>query len=320
MLRMLGVKSISVGLVLLAATGCASRQQGFAQRFVKPGDPTADYGEGAAPTAPRQDLQEYSRKLRELQAKATPRAPQLLPTIESRDPALAEALVRVALLPTAENHRLAAVAYRNAGVRDHAFRHYQRALRIEPCDSAAYEGLAQIWRDWGTPHLALGDAHRAIYCRPHSASAYNTLGTVLEALGQRKNAREAFEFALQLQPAAAYALNNLCFLAVRDGDGPGAQKVCEKALALEPAMTAARTNLALAYAIQGELAKAETQLLDGPDPAEAQYNLGMLRMSVGKYSAAAQAFERAAAERPSLWDARRRAAKARQMAAAERNH
>jgi uncharacterized protein HemY len=83
-------------------------------------------------------------------------------------------------------------------------------------------------------------------------------------------------------------------------------------------MTAARTNLALAYAVQGDLARAETQLLESPDPAEAQYNLGMLRMSVGKYEAAAQAFERAARERPSLWDAGRRAVQARQLAAAER--
>lgn len=318
-MRRLGVRAVALGLVVLAVSACAARREpGFAQRFVRPGEPTADYGEGAGPTAPAPDLQEYSRKLRELQAKATPRVPQLLPTIESRDPALAEALMRVALVPTGENHRLAAVAYRNVGVRDFAFRHYQRALRLEPCDSAAYEGLAQIWRDWGTPHLALGDAHRAIYCRPDSASAYNTLGTVLEALGQRKHAREAFQVALRLQPTAAYALNNLCFLAVRDGDGAAAQAVCERALALDPALVAARTNLALAYAIQGDLARAETQLLDSPDPAQAQYNLGMLRMSVGNYAAAAQAFQLAAQARPSLWDARRRAVKARQLAAAKR--
>ena len=312
------VRSCWIGVVVLALSGCATRQGGFAQRFVKAGDPGIEYDPPLA-EAPPDDLQDYARKLRELQAKATPKAATLLPTIESRDPAVAAALMRVALMPGAESHRLAAIAYRNAGVKDYAFRHYQRALRFDSCDSAAFEGLAQIWRDWGTPGLGLGDAHRAIYCLPHSASAYNTLGTLLEALGQRKNARDAFEFALQLQPSAVYALNNLCFLAVRDGDGALAQTTCERALELEPRMIAARTNLALAYAIQGDLAKAETQLLDSPYPAEAQYNVGMLRMSVGDYLAAAQAFDRAAKERPSLRGAHRRAAQARKLAAATKD-
>jgi Flp pilus assembly protein TadD len=311
---MVAIRCVSVGLILVAASGCAARKSGFAQRFVRPGQAEADSG-GAAPAAPRPDLQEYARKLRELQARATPKTPNLLPTIESRDPALAAALLRVTLLPSAESHRLAAAAYRNAGIRDYAFRHYQRALRLEPCDSAAYEGLAQIWRDWSMPGLALGDAHRAIYCRPDSASAYNTLGTVLEALGQRKPAREAFEFALQLEPTAVYALNNLCFLAVREADGARAQQACERALMLEPGMSAARTNLALAYAVQGNINRAEAQLLDSPDPVEAQYNVGMLRMSVGNYAGAAEAFGRAAAERPSLGDAARRALQARRLAA-----
>lgn len=309
-------KSCVAVAAALALSGCAARGGGggLAARFVTPGEPEIQYGPDPA-EAPKVDLQAYARKLRELQTKAAPRTPALLPTIETRDPAIAAALLRVAMLPGAESHRLAAVAYRQAGVMDYAFRHYQRALGYEDCDSAAYEGLAQIWRDWGTPGLGLGDAHRAIYCKPHSATAYNTLGTVLEALGQRKHARDAFGFALRLDPAAAYALNNLCFLAVRDGNGARAQQACERALALDPDMPAARTNLALAYAIQGDIAKAEGQLLDGPDPAAALYNVGMLRMSVGDYQAAARAFERAAKARPSLYQAHRRAVQARKLAA-----
>ena len=42
----------------------------------------------------------------------------------------------------------------------------------------------RVWRDWGLPALALGDAHRAIYYAPQSASARNTYGTVMQALGQ----------------------------------------------------------------------------------------------------------------------------------------
>jgi Flp pilus assembly protein TadD len=316
--RHAGWRTCALALIVMATWGCASRSGSLAHRFIKPGEPTVSYG-GEAGMTPAADLADYSRKLRELQIKASPKN-SLLPTIESMNPALAEALLRLALEKTPENHRLAAAAYRRAGVHDFAFRHYQRALRLEPCDSAAYEGLARTWRDWGMPDLGLGDAHRAVYCRPNSASAHNTLGTVFESLGQRKHAREAFAFALTLQPDAAFAWNNLCFLSVREGDGAAAERACERALALQPNLLAARTNLALAYAIQGDLSKAEAQLLDGPDPAEAQYNVGMLKMSVGDYAAAAQAFERAAARRPSMGDARRRASRARQLAAAQKVH
>lgn len=295
------------------AAGCSARQGSLANRFVRPGEPAWSIPEVSG-QAPAQDLQEFSRKLRELQAKAGPRTRSMLPTIESRDPRLAGALLRLAVDPGPESHRLVAAAYRAAGVNDHAFRHFQRALKLDACDSEAYEGIAQIWRDWGMPGLALGDAHRAIYCRPHSASAYNTLGTVLHALGQPKPAREAFELALQLQPDAVFALNNLCYLAVSEFDGVRAEKACRRALAVAPNMVAASNNLALAYAVQGDLDKATLRLLDSPDVAQAYYNVGILMMASAEYDAAARAFDRAATERPSLWQATRRAAQARRLA------
>ena len=309
-----------VGLLLAAAAGCSARPGGLSTRFVKPGEPTADYADGSA-TAPAPGLQEVTRKIRELQERATPhRKTSLLPTLESQNPQLAAALMRLALLPSAESHRMAAEAYLEAGVADFAFRHYQRALGTAPCDSASFEGLARIWRNWGRPDLGLGDAHRAIYCRPHSASAYNTLGTVLEALGQRKEARTALEFALRLDPKAAFAHNNLCFIAIRDGDGAGAQPACERALELEPGMMTARTNLALALAMQGQMQRAEAVLLEASDRGRGQFNLGILRMSVGNYAAAAKAFDAAAAAKPSSGDAWRRANQARQLAQAEKRN
>ena len=57
---------------------------------------------------------------------------------------------------------------------DAAYRHFNRALALNPRDAAAYEGLARVWRDWGLPQLALGDAHRATFFAPQSASARNT--------------------------------------------------------------------------------------------------------------------------------------------------
>ena len=246
---------VSCALVL-ASSACAAKHDGLFNRFVKPGEPAVRLGEDLPARSP-QDVSDYTRKLRALQTKATSKSSTLLPTIEGSDPALANALLRLALVESAENHRLVAAAYRQAGVTDYAHRHYQQALRLAPCDSVAYEGLAQIWRDWRMPDVALGDASRAVKCRPDSAAAHNTLGTVLQALGQTKNARRAFERALELDAHAAFAMNNLCYLWLEEGNARVAQQTCERALAEDPTMTPARTNLALAYVMQGDTPGAE---------------------------------------------------------------
>ena len=75
--------------------------------------------------------------------------------------------------------------------------------------------------------------------------------------------------------------------------------------------TVASTNLALAYAIQGDVGRAETLLMNNSSTASGHYNVGVLRLSLGRYAGAAQAFDQAAAAQPSFWLARRRAIQAR---------
>jgi Flp pilus assembly protein TadD len=311
------VRVATIVVVAAVASGCAARTKGhLADRFVKEGQPVATYDEPGAARAP-QSLSDYGNRLRELQAMPRTKA-SLLPTIESSDRELAKALTMLAFSETPESHRAVAAAYRKAGVLDYAYRHFQRALKLDPCDSDAYEGLARLWREWRRPDLALGDVHRAIYCRPQSASAHNTLGTVLLSLGQRQNARQAFEAALRFDDRAAFALNNLCYLEVSEGNGAAAQSACERALTVDPTLTTARTNLALAYALQGDFSSAEARLLSGPNVARGQYNVGILRMSVGKYADAADAFELALKAQPNLAGAARRAIQARAFAAAHK--
>jgi len=313
------VRTAVLGVTLLTlASGCGARGRSSSNRFIKPGEPSTSFdAPGEAPkSAPKPDgPSDYVRRMRALQANARTTI-SLGNVIESRDPALASALLKLKMLPTAANHREVARAYTAAGITDFAHRHYQQALRLEPCDSSAFEGLARLWRQWGAPELALSDAHRAVHCRPGSASAYNTLGTVLVALGQLEQAKAAFEFAGRLDGRAAFALNNLCYVALQQGDGPAAQQACERALGVEPTMVAAQTNLALAYALQGNVSIAEGRLLDDADTATGLYHVGMLRMSMNQYSAAATAFDLAGDTRPSLADAARRAAQARVKAAA----
>jgi Flp pilus assembly protein TadD len=309
--------AVLAAAVLTVGSGCAARQTSMVNRFVKPGEPATSFdAQPPAKPKPKPDgLGEYARRLRTLQANARTTL-TLGATLESQNAGVASAILKLAMDPSARSHRLLATAYRQAGVTDYAYKHWRLALQLEPCDSISWEGLARLWRDWGSPELALSDAHRALYCRPLSSSAHNTLGTILEALGQRQPAKRAFELALTLDSHAGFALNNLCYLALQDGDGPRAQETCMRALAIEPTMAAARTNLALAYALQGEIPKAEARLQDHADTATGLYNVGVLRMSMNQYSEAATAFDSAVATQPSLAEAARRAVQARTRAAA----
>ena len=295
-------------------SGCASHAAP-GNRFIHEGEPVARYGP-VAPVAHPPALSESVRRARELQSRATAK-PSLLPTIEARDPALRAALLQLAGAETAGNHRLVAAAYVSVGIPDYAYKHLRLALRLDPCDARAYEGLARLERGWGQPDLALGDVYRALACDARSPAIYNTLGTVLHALGQEENATKAFEYALRIDPGAGFALNNLCYLSLQDGKDAAAETFCARALALDPANTVASNNLALAYAIQGDVGRAEKLLMNNSSTASGHYNVGVLRLSLGRYAGAAQAFDQAAAAQPSFWLARRRAIQARVAYAGE---
>lgn len=299
--------------MLVAASGCAARSDKFASRFVKPGEPTATYDDPNA--APKPVLSEYVRKLRALQSKAAPKS-SLQPTIESNNPELARALLLLSMHESSENHRLAAAAYRKAGVLDFAYRHFQRAVVLEPCDASSYDGMARLWRDWGMSDLALSDVHRALNCSKKSAEIYNTLGTVLESLGQQPAAERAYRSAVALNPRATFALNNLCYIQMNRGDGVAAATSCEAALAIDPNFAPARNNLALVEAKRGDLAAAEKRLRGGSASGFSFYNVGVLRLTEKRYEEAALAFDQAAAAQPSLTIARQRSVQARQAARA----
>jgi Flp pilus assembly protein TadD len=297
----------------IGASGCAAHQRGLAQRFIKPGTPSVKM-DAPAPRSVDDTVHDYVRKVRELQAKAHPTS-TLLPTLESTDPLLSKALLLLAMDDTPARHITVADAYRKAGVTDYAFRHYQRATVLEPCSAAGYDGMARLWRDWGRPDIALGDAYRAVYCKPQSSEVYNTLGTVMAALGQERNARDAYRQAIALDARSAAALTNLGFLELQAGHVNEAVRLCAQATSAAPDFDPARNNLALAYIALGNYAAA-TQVLEEGRDAVAEYNLGVLRLATGEYQLAAQAFDRAAVLQPSMNLARARAVQARRAAEA----
>jgi tetratricopeptide (TPR) repeat protein len=296
------LKRTSVALAVTLLAGCAAR----GPRAATP--PSAAAGAGAADLSTAGSLSEYIQKVRHLSANAKPvSAKDAAETLETRDPALAADLLLVRSAPTSERHRAIAERYLDRGILDLAYQHFNDALALNPRDPGAYEGLARVWRDWGLPELAVGDAHRAAFYAPQSASARNTFGTIMQALGQYRDARASYELASWLDPNAAYAVNNLCYLAFVTGRIQDAIDRCSAALRLDSSLAAARNNLALAFAASGRMDIARAQFLDAGDHASGLYNTGIAYLASGDERSALAAFDAASKARATFAISRERA-------------
>ena len=311
---------IAVGVSVHA--GCAGLAGKSSNRFMvnRAAGPVEVKPEKAGPARPdappEPTLEEAIGKMRRLMTEARPEKKTAVSTsLEASDPDLAATLAVAAAVPSAAAYVEVARAYHRKQVLDRAYDYYTRSLKLKPRQADAYEGLARVWRDWGMPGLALGDAYRAIYYEPTSASARNTLGTILQAAGQRKQARTAFMLVLAYEPKAAYAFNNLCYLSFLDGDANRAIAECNVALRLDPTLTAARNNLGLTYAAAGrnDLARREFELAGGS--AAGAYNMGIVHLAGQQFAAAAEEFRLAQTIRTGFAEAGRRAIDAGRRAA-----
>jgi len=211
--RAAGNRALCLAVAAFVAGGCAT-QSATSSRFLKKAPGFIDVG-GPEEVATPVKREEFERARREALAKraAEKRAP--LPSIESSDPALGEALAALGTTPSVTTHLRVAEHYMRVGVRDMAFDHYSDALQLEPRNVAAFDGRARLWRDVGFLAPALADAHRAKYFAPRSAEVRNTLGTILERRGLCHDALAEYREALRLKPDAAWAQQNVSRLTDR---------------------------------------------------------------------------------------------------------
>ena len=255
-------------------------------------------------------LESYMARVRAASQAARPRPSLSAQTVETWDPSLSAALLELLAAPTAAHHRKVAIEYRRLGILDRAHEHLSAALRLDPQDAAAFDGRARIWRDWGYPHLGLGDAYRAVDIAPASAPAANTLGTLLQAQGRIRDASQWYSRALALDPDAAYAQNNLCYASIYLRRA-GAVGDCQRAVALGPQLKNAHNNLALAYAASGNFQGARRELALSGTAAVAEYNAGILYLADRQFDRAAAAFDAAVRLDPHFDRAGARARQAR---------
>lgn len=307
-----------VGVLVVMVSGCAAhRSSSLSSRFVRGADVPAEdmlawpVDEASPPAAPMEAV-----------VLDTPDEPVAktsdLPTVETTDAALARALTDLNSRPSAAELRHVAAEYSRLGIFDRAHDYLAEALDVAPADGATRVALAQLWRDWGVPSMALPEAYRAVHAAPASAAAHNTLGILLFSLGDHAAAEARFERVLALEPGAAWAHGNLCYLAFSRGDERRALDECREALRMDPTLTAARHNLALVHAAAGRWAAAADEFARASDDAgRAQFNLGLALMAGDQYLRAADAFDAAGRAQPALQIlARQRASEARRMATA----
>jgi Flp pilus assembly protein TadD len=220
---------LCLGLVLLAAGGCASGGSAtLAQKFVRQGTPAVDLG-GTRPDSFRTKVKAPPQHA-SISSVAS-RVSSGASSIEAVQPALRDALFRLRFEPTVANHIEVARVYRRLGIMDTAYDYLKEGLAINGNDPVAYDALARHWRDWGQPGEGLTLAYRAVALAPEWSTAHNTLGTLLFALGQRTEARKRFEMALGLQPGAPWVLQNLCTAYQAEGRTREAIATCRQAAA-----------------------------------------------------------------------------------------
>lgn len=181
-----------------------------------------------------------------------PRRPTILPTIETVDVLLQDALRAASASPSAVAHRRVARQYMRLGILDRAADCLTAAVRLDSRDAAAYELRARLWRDAGLLGEALGDAYRAVYFGG-SASSQNTLGTIMHHLGHRASARDRYRMALEIDSNAFYAVANLCAVALEEGDSSLAVDTCTRVLEMAPGLVPAALNLRAAAALKAQL-------------------------------------------------------------------
>jgi len=296
------VSGSAVAVLVCLLTGCAARQ-------------SAESAGQNTPEAAAQAAAPASSGTPAAEVNKAPTPLVLMPDrIELSDLTLARALKALDDAPTSDAYRRVAIEYRRLKVYDQAHEYFTRAIKLDPKNAAAFDGLARTWRDWGLPRQGLSHAYMAVHLAPDWAAAQNTLGTMHYVLGNGVEARRRFERAIALDASAAYALNNLCYLSFTEGDDARAVAECTEALTRQPTLVAARNNLALVHAAAGRIDLSEREFLTAGSRGIGFYNLGIVHLARREYSRAVAAFETAFKEKPSLWEANVRAREARTLA------
>lgn len=157
---------------------------------------------------------------------------------------------------------------------------------------------ARMLEKQGDIQSAIGQYERAIICDPRSAIAYSRLGVCYQKLGRFNDADQLLTQGIHASPGSAMLYNNLGYsylLQRRYGD---AEQQFREALRIAPDFPRARMNLAITLGYGGNMKDALIEFSRVVPADIAHYNVAILQMDQGEYTAARDSFKQALSINP----------------------
>lgn len=146
----------------------------------------------------------------------------------------------------------------------------------------------------------------AVSIDPNYVDALNGLGVCQTRLGNYRQAEEQFIKAIRIAPDKAHLRNNLAFCYISQRRWADAEAELRNALELKPDFVRAQINLALALAQQSKFDAALQAFRAVLTEGDAQFNIGLMYQSVGRYADAGNAYRAALEKNPRLVAAKER--------------
>ena len=172
-----------------------------------------------------------------------------------------------------------------------AERYYKYIIDNGTNDPIPYTNYGIILRIYGKLEEAKCALDKAIKLKPNFSDAYNVLGAILKDQGKLKEAELSHRKAIQLKPNFAEAYSNLGNILKDQGKLNEAELLHRKAIQIKPKFAEAYSNLGNILKDQGKLNEAELvhrkAIKIRPDFAEAYSNLGIILKEKGKLNEAA---------------------------------
>jgi tetratricopeptide (TPR) repeat protein len=156
-----------------------------------------------------------------------------------------------------------AMAFRNrglaradAGARDQAIADLSEAIRLNPSDTAALSGRANVRLARGQTEAAISDLTAALKLAPRNATLLTARGHAHLVKGNADSAIDDFTDAIGINPSSASAFNNRGLAWRKKGDLANAIADYTSAIMLNPIYALAYNNRGYAHEAKGARAEA----------------------------------------------------------------
>ena len=159
------------------------------------------------------------------------------------------------------NNQLAAVnitlgmVHNGTGKYEDAVQDFEKALKTDPTNAAAYRGLAKAYEALGSPQKSESTFQKAIELKPDYWAGYNDLGVFYFQHGRYDDAITQFKQVIMLTPDNYRGYNNLGGIYYLLNQWQDAQQMFEHSFTLKKSY-AVSSNLGTLYFIQGKYTEA----------------------------------------------------------------